>query len=99
MSKTLMDKKVNKVAKKLNKTLKEDVFGTRFEIRQYKKMKTPDGLEYYLYQCIDNEQPERNKITCGWHTGFSITEFGILHLEMNDFIVTSDFWAKYRKSE
>jgi len=37
MSKTLIDKKVNRVIKKLNKQIKQDVFGNRFEARQLQK--------------------------------------------------------------
>lgn len=92
-----MDKKVNRNAKKLNKQLREDVFKNRFEVRQLKKQRI-DGIEYYLYNLIDNEQPERNKIE-KWITGFSIITFNELFLLMNEFIVTSDFWSKYQKSE
>ena len=37
MSKNLTDKKVNKAVKKLNKSIKEDVFGDRFFVRQVRK--------------------------------------------------------------
>ena len=98
MAKSLMDKKVNRAVKHLNKSIREDVFGTRFELRQYRKTKGNDGIEYYLYQMIDNEQPERNTLTKGWESGYSIIHFSPLWIEMNEFIISSDFWEK-RKSE
>lgn len=95
MSKTLMDKKVNRIVKKLNKTLKEDVFGTRFELKQYRKSRF-NGIEYYLYEFIDNECPERSGIFDDWLAGIGIIYFHSLHTAMNDFIIQSDFWKKYR---
>lgn len=98
--KTLMDKKVNRAVKKLNRSLRKDVFGTRFELRQYRKQRSHDGIEYYLYQMIDNEQPERNDfVRGGWESGYAIIHFNSLWIAMNDFIITSDFWDKYRKGE
>lgn len=93
-----MDKKVNKTAKNLNRLIQRDVFGKRFEIRQYKKT-SRNEIQYYMYQLIDNEQPERNEIIGKWMTGFEIVGFHTLSIEMNNFIVNSDFWSKYRKSE
>ena len=98
MGKTRMDKKVNRVARKLNKQLAEDVYGSRFQIRQIQKIRGLDNWSYYLYELVDNEQPERNRII-PWASGFSITTFSPLHIEMNDFIVKSDFWRKYYKKE
>ena len=91
MSKTLMDKKVNRSVRLLNRQLYEDVFKDRFFVRQYSKQYR-DGIEYYLYELIDRKCPERNEITHGWITGFEITELHKLHILINDFIVTSDFW-------
>lgn len=96
MSKTLMDKKVNKEARRLNRTLEQDVFKDRFSVRQFQKSKA-DGIEYYLYQLIDKECPERNKVIPKWFSCFEITKFNSLWIEMNDFIITSDFWDKHRK--
>ena len=96
--KTLMDKKVNRTAKRLNKQVREDVFGKRFEVRQYQKTCRSE-IQYYLYQFIDNKQPERNKVIERWFSGFEIITFHALDIEMNDFIVNSDFWTEYRKSE
>lgn len=98
MGKTKMDKKVNRVARQLNRQLTEDVYGSRFQIRQIQKTKGLDNWPYYLYELVDNEQPERNKII-PWTSGFSITTFRPLHMEMNDFIVKSDFWKKYHEQK
>ncbi len=100
MKKSLEDKKVNRMVKRLNKQLREDVFGRRFEVRQYRKSKTPEGIHYYMYQLIDNEQLERNEIT-HWYSSFDLLIMNPLYIEMNDFIIKSDFWSKYRteKSE
>ena len=72
MGKTKMDKKVNRVARQLNRQLTEDVYGSRFQIRQIQKTKGLDNWPYYLYELVDNEQPERNKII-PWTSGFSIS--------------------------
>jgi len=97
MAKTKMDKKVNAVARKLNKQLAADVFGTRFQIKQIQKARSYSGWEYYLYELVDVDQPERNKII-PWQSGFSIINFSPLHMEMNNFIIQSDFWKKYRNT-
>lgn len=97
--KTLMDKKVNRAVKNLNRSLRQDVFGTRFELRQYRKQRGHDGVEYYLYQMIDNEQPERNDLVRGWESGYAIIHFSPLWVAMNDFIVSSDFWSKYNATK
>lgn len=94
MKKSLDAKRVNRNVKKLNKQLRADVFGNRFEARQIAKSRTPYGIEYFMYMLIDNEQPERNKII-PWETAFSIAKFNKIWVEMNDFIVKSDFWEKY----
>ena len=95
--KTLDAKKVNRNVRRLNRQLRADVFGTRFEARQYRKSKGVDGIEYFMYILIDNEQPERNKII-PWETAFAIYKFNHIWVEMNNFIVSSDFWDKYKKS-
>jgi hypothetical protein len=95
--KTLMDKKVNKVAKALNRQLRQDVFKDRFEVKQYQKQRH-DGIDYYLYQLIDNVEPERNQIQ-GWLSGVEITLFHKLYIEMNNFIINSSFWKTYRDNQ
>lgn len=96
MKKLIEDKKVNRNIKKLNKQLRDDVFGNRFYARQVKKHKT-DGIMYYQYELIDNECPERNTIIRGWLTAYEIYMFNRVWEAMNDFIVNSDFWQKYRQ--
>lgn len=90
-------KRVNRVVKQLNKSLTSDVFGTRFWLRQNRKSNT-QGTTYYLYELCDRLQPERNKLV-GWYSEFEIIKFHPLHIEMNDFIVTSDFWVEYSKNK
>ena len=48
---------------------------------------------------IDNKQPERNELVRGWETGHAIIHFSPLWIAMNDFIIKSDFWSKYKKCE
>ena len=96
MAKSLSDRKVNRAVKKLNKSIREDVFGNRFWIRQARKTRGNDGVMYYLYELIDRECPERNTLCKGWKSEFSILWFSELWIEMNDFIVNSDFWEKHR---
>lgn len=90
--KTNKDKKINRIVRQLNKQLQKDVFGTRFWARQYRKS-NKDGITFYMYELCDRLQPERNKI-CGWYSEFEMLTFRPLHIEINDFIVTSDFWTK-----
>ena len=99
MSKTLSDKQVNKEARKLNQALKKDVFKDRFMVRQVRKSKGEDGVMYYLYEFLDKECPERNYIYSGWLSEFSITLMNTLWIEMNNFIISSDFWDKYKATK
>lgn len=98
MSKTREAKKVNRVVKKLNKQLVADVFKDRFFIRQLRKTFGCDNVEYFQFELIDKEQPERNQIT-KWYNSFEICHFVNIHREINDFIVNSDFWEKHRERE
>ena len=91
--KTLEAKKVNRYVRNLNRQLRNDVFGDRFEARQIKKG-FGDGIEYFMYMLIDHEQPERNEIV-PWETAFAICNFSHIHIAMNKCIVDSDFWKKY----
>lgn len=95
--KTKADKKVNRIAKQLNKSIAADVFGNRFWARQAQKAKV-DGINYYLYELRDRLQPERNKLL-QWDNEFAFITFHHLALAMNDFIIESDFWEKYKKGE
>lgn len=93
--KNIDDRRVNKNVRKLNKKLQNDVFGDRFEARQYKKSRK-EGISYYMYLLIDNKHPERNMIV-PWESAFSIYQFNHIWLAMNDFIISSDFWQTYNK--
>lgn len=85
-------KAVNRVAKRLNRSLERDVFGNRFAVRQVRKSRSC-GMEWFLYEMIDREEPRRNRIVHGWLNVFDAERR--LFTEINDFIVRSDFWAKY----
>ena len=96
--KTKNDKKVNRTVRTLNKDLEKDIFGNRFWLRQYRKAKE-DGVEYYLYELKDRIDPSRDRLTRGWLSAFSIITFHELAVEMNDFIVSSNFWENYNKKD
>lgn len=98
MGKTLDDRKVNRNVRKLNKQISQDVFGDRFYARQVRKSRG-DGTTYYQYELIDNVCPERNTLVRGWLSAFEIYKFNHIWLAMNDFIVSSDFWEKYRQQQ
>lgn len=95
--KTKADKKVNKIAKQLNKSIAADVFGNRFWARQVKKERI-DGISFYLYELVDRLQPERNRVVY-WESEFALIKFHHLDIAMNNFIIESDFWSKYKKGE
>ena len=97
MSKTKDDRLVNRNVKKLNRPLAQDVFGNRFYARRIRKSKG-DGVMYYMYELCDREQPNRNRIV-PWETAFAIDILNKIWTEMNEFIVTSDFWEKYRANK
>ena len=86
-------KKVNCRARQLNKQLKQDVFGNRFWIKEVQKQYV-NGTHYFMYELRDREQPNRNRIINEWYTEFSLLTFNHLWIEMNNFIITSDFWQK-----
>lgn len=96
MSKSNIDKKVNRYVKNLNRCISKDVFGDRFFLRQYQKTRY-EGIEYYLYEMIDRVDPSRNKVIHHWFSRFEILTFHNLDMEINDFIVRSNFWKEYRK--
>ena len=98
MSKSKVDKKINKKVREFNKELKKDVFNSRFELRQYQKAKL-DDMHYYLYQLVDNLEPERNRVIREWLRGESPFFMSRLWEEMNDFIIKSDFWELWRKKD
>lgn len=88
-------RKVNRRARQLNKQLAQDVFGNRFWVKQVQKQYKND-IHYFQYELVDNLQPERNRLL-HWLTEFSLITFNDLWIEMNDFIITSDFWKTYNK--
>ena len=95
--KTKADKRINQKVRKMNKQLKEDVFGTRFWARQYRKTRSKEtNTWYYMYELCDRKQPERNKLI-GWYSEFELTTFHPIDIEMNDFIVNSSFWKEYKE--
>lgn len=89
-------RKVNRRARQLNKQLERDVFGNRFWVRQVQKQ-YKDGIHYFQYELRDRLQPERNRLVNGWLSEFALITFNDLSIEMNDFIITSDFWQTYKK--
>ena len=92
MKKSTDVKKVNRMVRRLNKQLFADVFGKRFEVRQYQKARAND-MDYFLYELRDNEDPSRNYIIPEWLNVFDATRK--IYWDMNDFIVRSNFWSKY----
>ena len=92
--KTLTDKQVNKTIRKFNKSLYADVFKDRFWVKQYQKARV-DGMCYYLYELKDREEPNRDKVINRWVNEFDYER--IIFREMNDFIITSNFWEEYWK--
>ena len=96
MSKTKVDKKVNRLVKRINKQLKDDVFGDRFWIRQIQKSRTEDGTQYYLYEMRDRLEPNRNSLVSqGWIRGEDFFLPAHFYEAINDFIVRSSFWSIY----
>ena len=93
MGKNRTDRKVNRQVKRFNKELREDVFKGRFDVRQLQKARV-DGMNYYLYEVRDTHHPERNRIV-PWEWGDSIFFMNKIWREMNDLIITSDFWELY----
>jgi hypothetical protein len=96
MKKSKAEKKVNRIARKLNKELSKDVFGNRFWVRQYQKAKHYD-MSWFLYELIDNEQPGRNYLIPGWLNEFDAKRR--IYAEMNEFIVQSNFWSQYHGND
>jgi hypothetical protein len=91
------DRKVNRIAKRLNKVLAADVFGDRFTVHQLRKTKESYyDIAHYLYELRDKQEPTRNRLI-GWVNSYSASRE--LFLEMNDFIITSNFWELYRKQQ
>lgn len=94
--KTNSDKKVNQKIKQLNRRLAKDVFGDRFYVRQIMKSGYRDWHEYhfYIYQLCDRKYPNRNKVVCLNEGEILIRR--LLDVEINNFIVESDFWQTFK---
>ena len=91
------DRKVNRIAKRLNRVLAADVFGDRFTVHQLRKTgETWYDIPHYLYELRDKMEPSRNRII-GWINIYNANRE--LFLEMNDFIITSNFWELYRAKQ
>lgn len=95
MGKSLEDKKVNKEIRNMNRILERDVYGNRFWARQVRKEKR-EGIEYYQYELLDRQCPERNKVLDGWFDFAEILISRKVFQAMNDFIVASNFWKEYK---
>lgn len=93
--KTKSDKKVNRSIRSLNKLLKNDVYGDRFELKMVAKNGVPCDRNYHWYIIVlmDNKYPERKRVI---YKNESELLIGNAHfVEMNNFIVNSDFWPEY----
>lgn len=86
--KTKADRKVNRIIKKLNKQVREDVFGNRFYAHQLQKARL-DGVSYYLYEFVDSENKDATLVK--WFNEFEMVRFYEPWRLMNDLIVESDF--------
>lgn len=94
--KTKADKRVNRIARLLNRQLQNDVYGDRFFVRQVRKGSFIDcrDIHYYCYMFCDKKCPERNVIRiCD---EFEIINTNKLNIMMSSFIVESDFWKRTR---
>lgn len=92
MKKSKQAKQVNSIIKKFNRSLQRDVFGNRFYVRQIQKARV-DGVDYFRFEMIDNEEPIRNTDIDGWCT---VYDAGRKVFEaVNNFIIYSNFWAKW----
>ena len=90
-------KEVNKIIRGLNKELKEDCFAGRFEYRQIGRKYFNDDDWYssiYKIEFRDNEDPSRNKV--GYYNKYDILYGWDFFNMMNDLIIESDFWDKWR---
>ena len=92
--KTKTDKKVNRIIKNINRQVARDVFGSRFYIHQLSKTRI-EGISYYLYEFIDRENPNATKTRL--FNEFELLTFNDAWIEMNDLIIKSDFWTKYKQ--
>lgn len=86
----------------LNKSLREDVFKDRFSARivarrDYRYEDHSGVLSFYAVEFLDKEEPQRNMKKRYSQHNITVASAGYertLWRDMNDFIVTSDFWRK-----
>ena len=101
MKKSKEARAINQIVRKINKQIAADVFGNRFYIRQVMKARGTDSCEYFLYELIDREDGSRNRLFKRWICGYTDKRLmnSEVAIEMNNFIIESDFWTKYRSKE
>lgn len=91
---------VRKLLRQRNKALKEDCFAGRFEYRQVGRKDFNDDGWYssiYKIEFRDNEDPSRNKVGC--FDKYEIRRGWDFFNMMNDLIIESDFWDKWRSDQ
>ena len=104
-SKRNMRRKVRACVRHINKQLQRDVFGDRFWIEivgnQIRPWSDNSGWDAYFGIAFhDRENPERD--FSYWYSPHHIIYSGLfaggryMDSDLNDFIVKSDFWEKYR---
>lgn len=104
-SKRDMKRKVRRTIRKLNKGLREDVFGDRFwlEVRNANIVPYDDNSGWNAQFNVvfhDREHPERDYDY--WFDPHNVVYSGMfcggryVDSDLNDFIVNSDFWEKHR---
>lgn len=95
MKKSKALRKANRLTRQLNKQLSADVFGDRFYAREVKKAHVQE-IDYLQYELVDREQPERNRLL-PWMDVYEVIISKKVWVEMNSFIVSSDFWRKWHE--
>ena len=91
---------VRKLLRQRNKVLREDCFAGRFEYRQIGRKYFNDDDWYssiYKIEFRDNEDPSRNKV--GYYNKYDILYGWDFFNMMNDLIIESDFWDKWRNDQ
>lgn len=100
-----IQRKVRACVRHINKQLQKDVFGDRFWIEivgnQIRPWSDNSGWDAYFGIAFhDRENPERDFFY--WYSPHNIIYSGLfaggryMDSDLNDFIVKSDFWEKYR---
>ena len=94
MKKSKDAKALNRLVKKINRDLIADVFNDRFWVRQCQKARVND-IDYFLYELKDRKDPSRDLVISKWITIYDAAR--ILYEELNNFIISSNFWETYKK--